>query len=160
MLNQIESFLKSLHAISLKELSGIQLNSTDVELIDNSGDTLADIVAMPTDNNLVSDADDYMALVADVHTDPTTESVLEEAVGHPMIIYAAVVIDGNVVLTRGGSFSYYEFIQPWDDRLTDEAWQAMLESGDVPPLPDWTSSFVASDGGTGLSFLIAISKDE
>jgi hypothetical protein len=97
---------------------------------------------MPTDDYITSDADDDMAVIADVHTDPNDGLVLEEAVGRPMVIYVAVPIDGQVVLTRGGIFSYYEFTWPMDDRLTDEAWQEMLTEGAAPPLPDWTSSFV------------------
>jgi hypothetical protein len=31
-----------------------------------------------------------------------------------------------------------------DDRLTDEAWQAMLEAGDPPERPAWTTSFVGA----------------
>jgi hypothetical protein len=34
-------------------------------------------------------------------------------------------------------YSYYEFLQPASDRLTDEAWRSMLDAGDAPPRPDW-----------------------
>jgi hypothetical protein len=71
--------------------------------------------------------------------------VLEEAVGNPMFIYVAVSIGGEVFLTRGGVFSYYEFLQPMNDRLTDEAWQSMISSGGAPELPSWTSSFVVAE---------------
>jgi hypothetical protein len=37
--------------------------------------------------------------------------------------------------------SYYEFKQPINNRLTDEQWKQMLESGQTPPKPDWTNSF-------------------
>jgi hypothetical protein len=30
-----------------------------------------------------------------------------------------------------------------DDRLTDEQWKDMLQNGQVPDRPDWTSSFIA-----------------
>jgi hypothetical protein len=29
------------------------------------------------------------------------------------------------------------------DRLTDESWREMLESGQAPPRPAWTASFVS-----------------
>ncbi|MHA1929233.1 MAG: DUF3160 domain-containing protein [Candidatus Thorarchaeota archaeon] len=152
-LDMLHSFLLSLKEISLKELSGEPLNQTEIYIIEGAGSTLSSIVMMPTDDEITSDADEFMAVIADVHTDINTLSVLEEAVGNPMIIYVAVLIDGQVVLTRGGSFSYYEFTQPMNDRLTDEAWQAMLEAGAEPPLPDWTSSFVAAEGGETLVYL-------
>ena len=100
-----------------------------------------------------------MAVIADVHTDPNTMSVLEEGVGRPMVIYVAVQIEGEVVLTRGGIFSYYEFTWPMDDRLTDEAWQDMLTQGEAPPLPTWTSSFVADSHVTLPELSILTSKE-
>ncbi|MFW9794261.1 MAG: DUF3160 domain-containing protein, partial [Candidatus Thorarchaeota archaeon] len=100
------------------------------------------IVALPTDDDLVSDADDDMAVIADVHTDPNMEEVLEEAVGRPMVILVAVQIEDQVVLTRGAVFSYYEFKWSMDARLSDEAWQEMLTEGEAPLLPSWTQSFV------------------
>jgi len=39
--------------------------------------------------------------------------------------------------------SYYEFKQPISDRLTDEAWRAMLEQGNEPERPAWADSFLA-----------------
>jgi hypothetical protein len=48
------------------------------------------------------------------------------------------------VLTRGAVFSYYEFIYPAADRLTDEKWQGIVNTGKTPPLPVWTRSFMAA----------------
>jgi hypothetical protein len=141
-LHDLKEFLLNLQAISIKELEGTQLNGTDYHLIQNSGYTLESIVSFPNDDEMMSDTDEDMAVIADVHTDGTTQSVLEEAVGHPMVILVAVQIEGQVILTRGAVFSYYEFTWPMADRLTDEAWQDMLEQGTEPPLPEWTDSFV------------------
>jgi len=127
------------------------LTESEYYLIEGSGKTLGSIVAMPQDDYLTSDADGDMAVIADVHTDPNTMSVLEEAVGRPMVIYVAIEVDGQVILTRGGIFSYYEFTWPMDDRLTDEAWQDMLVEGQEPPLPSWTGSFVANQAALILS---------
>jgi hypothetical protein len=38
--------------------------------------------------------------------------------------------------------SYYEFARPMGDRLTDEGWREMLNSGQAPARPEWTSSFI------------------
>jgi hypothetical protein len=141
-LGKLHGLLRTLQTISIKELNGESLNSTEIQTIHKSGETLGDIVALPRDNQITSDADDRMAVIADVHTDINTKHVLEEAVGDPMIIYVAVYIEGQVILTRGGTFSYYEFIQPTSDRLTDEAWQEMLDTGEEPVMPSWTGSFV------------------
>jgi hypothetical protein len=45
-------------------------------------------------------------------------------------------------LTKGGSFSYYEFTQPMDDRLSDEQWHQWLETGKAPAPPVWTDTFM------------------
>ena len=142
-LQKLHDFLLDLQTISIKELEGTALSDDEYELIQNSGGILGDIVALPTGVDYISNADDDMAVIADVHTDPNAEEVLEEAVGNPMVILVAVQIDGQVVLTRGAVFSYYEFTWPMDDRLTDESWQDILAQGEAPPLPAWTESFVA-----------------
>jgi hypothetical protein len=70
-------------------------------------------------------------------------AVLEEAVGRVFEIYVVVEIEGQLVLTKGGVFSYYEFPWPMSDRLTDEAWREMLETNQIPERPYWTGSFMA-----------------
>jgi len=40
----------------------------------------------------------------------------------------------------GPVFSYYEFKQPMENRLTDEVWREMLETK-APSEPEWTKSF-------------------
>jgi hypothetical protein len=150
-LGTLLDFLLGLKSISVKELFGESLNTTDTDLIRSSYLILQNVTQVPTDTAYTSDADRIMSLIADVHTDPNTMMVLEEAIGNPMFIYVAIPVDGEVFLARGGVFSYYEFQQPLSDRLTDEAWQDMLSTGSTPGLPSWTSSFVAS--GTTLSGL-------
>ncbi|MDF1540490.1 MAG: DUF3160 domain-containing protein, partial [Candidatus Thorarchaeota archaeon] len=86
-------------------------------------------------------------------------SVLEEAVGDPMIIIVAVFVDGQIHLARGGTFSYYEFAHPIDDRLTDESWIDMLDSGQEPALPEWSQSFISLPS-EGTFFFAALTKPE
>ncbi len=141
-LQQLHELLLNLQTISIKELEGTPLTNEEYSLIEGCGKLLGDIVAMPTDDLITSDADDDMAVIADVHTDPNAEEVLEEGVGRPSVILVAVIVNGELILTQGGVMSYYEFTWPMDDRLTDEAWQETLDLGEAPPLPTWTASFV------------------
>lgn len=158
-LQRLQDLLLDFQAISIKELEGTALSDEEYRLIEGSGKILGDIVALPTDDMLVSDADDDMAVIADVHTEPNEEVVLEEAVGRPMVILVAVQIEGQVVLTRGAVFSYYEFTWPMDDRLTDESWQDMIAQGEAPPLPTWTESFVVDSEFVFQSYVQLISKE-
>ncbi|NHJ14913.1 MAG: DUF3160 domain-containing protein, partial [Candidatus Thorarchaeota archaeon] len=159
-LNSLHTFLLRLLDISVKELEGIALTQEDFFLIEGAGMALGSIVQMPTTGEITSLADEDMAVVADVHTDPNSREVLEEAVGRPMVIYVAVLIEGQVVLTRGAIFSYYEFTWPMDNRLTDESWQEMLIEGNAPPLPAWTDSFVIESTATLLAVATATRIDE
>ncbi|MHA2071562.1 MAG: DUF3160 domain-containing protein, partial [Candidatus Thorarchaeota archaeon] len=95
-LTKLYDLLLDLQTISIKELEGTPLTMDEFHTIWKSGTILGDIVALPRDDNLTSDADDDMAVIADVHTDPNSGTVLEEAVGRPMVIYVAVHVDGQV----------------------------------------------------------------
>lgn len=74
-------------------------------------------------------------------------SVLEAATGYVDRIYVIVPLEGGLEVAQGGAFSYYEFIQPRDQRLTDEEWRARLDTGEAPPRPDWVDGF-SLEGGT------------
>ncbi len=79
--------------------------------------------------------DKNMPVIADVHT--ADFDALEVGVGLAQEIYVVVEIEGRLKLTRGAIFSFYEFHQPVSERLTDEKWQEMLNSGNAPEQPSW-----------------------
>ena len=54
---------------------------------------------------------------------------------------------GKRLLTRGGVFSYYEFLAAPGERLDDAGWAERLESGTPPPRPLWTRPL--DEGRTG-----------
>lgn len=87
--------------------------------------------------------DDRMALVADVHTDVNSGQVLEEATGNPARLYVLVGIDGKTYVAQGAAYSYYEFKRPMSARLTDEAWQEMMDKQSIPAMPSWTAAIFA-----------------
>jgi hypothetical protein len=140
-LARMKDLLLALKTISEKELAGEALTEEEYETIRFIGDTLESLTSFSeeVEGEITSEADERMALIADVHTDPNTGQVLEEAVGDAFPIYVVVVVDGQQVVTMGGVFSYYEFRWPMEDRLTDEAWQEMAPK---PDRPAWTSSFI------------------
>ncbi len=135
-LETLEELLLILETISEKELSGEKLTEEEYQIIWNIGGTLSSLTTFKTAVELETDKN--VAIVADVHTDPNTGMVLEEGVGHVFVILVVVEVEEKVTVTKGGVFSYYEFLQPVSQRLTDEEWQAM----EKPPLPEWTNSFL------------------
>lgn len=128
-----------LQAIADKEIKGEKQDPG--EMIDawHIGDRMEDFAEFPGDET-TNDEDKDMATVADVHTDPNTETALEVAVGHPLHVFALVPFNGKQYIATGGMFSYYEFTQPMSKRMTDAQWQEMKNR---PAMPEWTKSFVA-----------------
>ncbi|MFZ5918048.1 MAG: DUF3160 domain-containing protein [Chloroflexota bacterium] len=140
-LERMESLLLALKTMAEKELRGEALTDEEYATIRSIGSILEALVTFSpqVQEQIESDADARMAIVADVHTDTNTGQVLEEGVGNAFVILAIVPIEGQATVAQGGLFSYYEFTQPMSDRLTDEAWQAREPK---PDRPAWTASFI------------------
>jgi len=134
-----------------EEYSMIRLYGVDLEHLLMASATTPDGEA-PGGQGFFTEEDLQAAVVADVATDPgPPATVLEEGVGRVDEIHVVVPLveeDGTITLqvTKGGVFSYYEFPWPAEDRLTDEAWRQLLDQGQVPARPAWTSSFWTAEG--------------
>ncbi len=134
-LENLEGILARLVNISSKELENKELSKDDYDFIKNFGDNLGGVIAD------VDDKAKKTTIIADVHTDGNTMQVLEEGVGYvDLIVVAYKLPDGRILMGAGPVMSYYEFKQPMDDRLTDEAWRALLDSN-PPEVPEWTANF-------------------
>jgi hypothetical protein len=82
-------------------------------------------------------------IVADISS--SAKGVLEIGTGKIDQIYVLVPDDqGNFQLAVGGVYSYYEFLNPPGQRLTDKEWRGLLNSGKAPTRPDWEKVFSAS----------------
>jgi hypothetical protein len=133
----LESVLDRSLQITINELEGKELAQDDYDFIRDFGSSLESIIVG------VESEGKETTIVADVHTDTNTPAeVLEEGTGYvDLILVAYKVPDGRIIIGAGPTLSYYEFKQPIDNRLTDEQWKQMLESGQAPLRPDWTTSF-------------------
>ncbi|MCR5674726.1 MAG: DUF3160 domain-containing protein [Lachnospiraceae bacterium] len=95
------------------------------------------------------------ALVVDVATDPNG-SVLQLANDNPAMIAVVVPVDRKLRIARGSVYSFYQFVQPINDRMTDHEWHVMLgldpdDTGEyhwqregVPDKPAWTMDYRVS----------------
>ena len=54
---------------------------------------------------------------------------------------AAIDNEDDRMIYAGPIFSYYEFAQPVEDRLTDAVWETMLRKGKQPSRPAWVGVF-------------------
>lgn len=134
-LKHLEEILLRLVQISKAELENAELTDDDYDLINDFGEWISSVIAE------VDDKAKTTAIVADVHTDGNSMRVLEEGVGYVKLVLVAYrVPDGRILLGAGPVMSYYEFKQPMDSRLTDEAWRDMLRT-DPPSNVEWYSNF-------------------
>ncbi len=157
-LAQLEDLVASLQTIAEKELRGEPLTEAEYDRIRYYGGELEHLTMAASDEagpaGGFMDETPQAAVIADVATDPggpDGPTVLEVGVGRINEIHVIVPVineDGSISLqvALGGTFSYYEFPWPASDRLTDEAWRAMLDDGTAPPVPEWTSSFLTVSG--------------
>jgi hypothetical protein len=145
-LDALESLLRDLETIALKELNGDPITDAEQEMIENFGSRLRRFNTFmhysDVSDRFQSSLDNFMPIIADVHTDSNSRMVLEEGIGHPLAIYATVPVDGKPTVCKGAVYSYYEFKQPMSRRLTDEEWRKVLTDRKNPGLPGWMALYI------------------
>lgn len=145
---QLEECIDFCINITKKELNHQPLDEAEYSQIEYLGSSIEWFTLSVIDPDLwlnewsqVEGADRSIAQVADVFTRVLLGcdkcGILYEATGNADAIYVIVEIDGKTYLTRGATYSYYEFVNELDKRLTDEEWQERLEKGDAPGRPKW-----------------------
>src|SRR5690606_156597 len=145
--NQLRELCSFLLAVSEKEVRGEKLNQQEyktIELIGTTVESLTLSVIGVYDWNAISGPDKEIAVVADVYTNNQGEKagILHAAVGYGNDIYVVVEIEGYLYLTKGSTFSYYEFPVPLNQRMTDEEWQKMLKAGKQYPVEQWLEEVI------------------
>jgi hypothetical protein len=144
----LRNYTQFLLDIARKELDGRSLTDEEYGKLEIIGSTLEWMTVQMMglwEWASVQGADKEVALVADVYTnnsDKKRAGILHVATGNVFELYVIVEINGDLYLTRGGSFSYYEFVQPLDKRLTDEEWQEMLKNKKAPAMPEWMDAIL------------------
>ncbi len=148
-MDSFEQLLNFLIKCSLKELRNEELSVEEYDQINVYGGLLEYLTSSLVDDGvrwdeITSDTDKNMAVIADVYTVAPNKyspgGYIEEAVGPAYEIYVVVPIGGNLYLTRGAVFSYFEFFS--EQRLTDEKWQKNIKENKGPSLPIWTDTFI------------------
>jgi hypothetical protein len=139
-LDEAKKLLKLYISISNKEMNKKSLSKDEIKLLYKSWNKWENITRAPyLGNNHYIEEESEMSIVADVHTDPNSKYVLEEAVGTPFLINAIIKYNGNNIIVKGASNSYYEFKYPMKDRLTDEKWREIMDN---LPLPIWEEEMI------------------
>jgi hypothetical protein len=146
LIRDLEELLAFFGRVARTELAGQPISAVDDDRLLDIGAELEGMFwrtgdVVPTgDTGTYSDQDE--AIVADIGR--SADQVLEVATGRVDQIFVLVPDENGVFqVTVGGVYSYYEFLQPVSDRLTDEAWRDMLNSGQAPDRPAWEEAILA-----------------
>ncbi|NHJ49995.1 MAG: DUF3160 domain-containing protein [Asgard group archaeon] len=134
---ELKTIYERLAEISIKILENQDLSESDNHYLIHFGPILSHIYSSFGVNYTITK--DRTALIADVagYSDGAVSNVLQVAIGDPYFLYVIIPDNnGQLKLTRGFTFSYYEFIQPTSQLLNDENWQIMLDTN-PPDKPNW-----------------------
>ena len=153
-LTMLKETLLVLKTVAVKELTNVPVTAEEYLHIRSIGSKMAQMTQFEDSPGGLQPVDsgeekDDMAIIADVHTH--IDLCLEEAVGRPLDLYVIVDVAGDLRVTRGAAFSYYEFVQPISLRLTDSQWKDMLDSGTAPDMPFWMNSYFDNETAASTS---------
>ncbi len=133
---------RRLEALAHKQLRGRPLSEDDEHFIKAYGCRIAGVM-LYGGNAYLAPRDDAPRAI-DVHYDPNTGRYLEVGIARPRALYVLYPYKGGEVLCRGAVMPYYEFAH--GERLTDDAWKALLDSDGRPGIPEWLRPIAASTG--------------
>ena len=148
----LTSLMESLSEAAQREVDGEALSPADQAMLRYVGAILEVLfIGLPEgateSDNVVNDAgraERGVAIATDIYTKVNSQQALQLGVGRLLDLYVAVPSSHGRVITQGAAYSFYEFWRPSRDRLTDDAWNEVLDSSDAPALPDWSYSFIKS----------------
>lgn len=143
---------EALGNIAAKELAGQPLTQEDVDTI-ASCLGMTECIHVESPYNQPAGEMPKVPVIAAVAG--AQDSVLEVGVGLVDRIYVLVPLEGKWEAAQGGVFSYYEFTQPRDQRLTDDGWRTQLAGGPVD-LPTWSQNFVLVGGVPAQSLFFRV----
>lgn len=154
-LDKLYQLNEQLMVIAEKELRNELPTDEEFELIRSFGGQLEHFWLETLDadeESFITPQEHPAALVADIATDPNG-SVLQTAtdVG---TIYVLVSVDGSPRIAVGKVYTFYQFTQPLDQRMTDQDWWVQLGKApdaegnfhwdERPSTPAWTEEYSVS----------------
>jgi Protein of unknown function (DUF3160)/Bacterial SH3 domain len=141
-MGQLGEKFETLGGIAAKELAGAPLNDAEMYAIPAC---LGMIECLNTDTGYNQPNGEMPDVPVVAAVSGAENKVLEVGVGYVDRIYVVVPLEDKSEIGQGGIFSYYEFSQPRDQRLTDDEWRGKLAGGNME-LPVWASNFILPGG--------------
>ena len=152
-LDLLATLTEYLETIARKELQNEVPTEEEFEIIRSFGGQIEHfwetVHREDADNDYFSSREFPAAVVTDIASNSNGET-LEVGTGKVGAIYCVVPVDGTLRIASGTVFSFYEFVHPSSDRLTDTKWKRMMgieldEDGTYrtpeKETPEWTRSF-------------------
>jgi hypothetical protein len=144
---QLKEMCQFLITVSEKELRHENLTEQEyrtIELIGSNVEYITLNIFGTYSWELISGPDKEVAVVADIYNNPSgpQPGLLHAAVGYANDLYVLVEINGYLYLTKGATFSYYEFVREVGEPMTDEEWQEKLRQGKTFAVPVWMNNFI------------------
>jgi len=142
-LEGLTEYFKFYREIAKKELQNQPISDDEFEKLRVSPAQINHALTPPSYSlSLMRARDARAGLIADVHTATTmkVQEILYEATGIPNLIFVAVKDINGTRLTRGLTYSYFEFTRPFGERLSDVDWQEIIYEGQgdfSPNIPEW-----------------------
>jgi hypothetical protein len=152
-----------LATLAEKEMQGIEMSEADLEFLNQTVDMHGDSYPgfrtysgwypklywlpgwdLQAQNIFVEDPSGISEpIVADVHTDAENGLALEVGVAHPGLMIVAIDNAGDIAVYGGPASSFYTFNVDLQSRMTDEEWFELVEKKELPPKPDFATSYWA-----------------
>ena len=128
-LSRLAELARQLETISEKELKNQTLTEEEYELIRGYGGSLEhfwlEAVKDRVGEEYFTAQEIPSSLVTDIATDPNG-LVLQLANARPSELLVVVPVDGTLRLACGAVYDFYQFVQPMEQRLTDEEWREQI----------------------------------
>lgn len=142
-----------LEALSHKELAGERFSAEDTRLLKATIDIRGRGSGPPSYDGWYGQmiyggaqpAGEWAPEVVTVHTDPEGGEALLVGTGDVDFVVAAIDNEGDVGVYVGPVSSYYETRWPVQDRLTDEAWGALIGTELEPARPAWMAPILHAE---------------
>jgi hypothetical protein len=133
--------------IATKELKGAELNSEEYRILQSPLGGYENRVTLSRTSSPDSPAQWLKMPPVPVISAPFSggESLLQAGTGSLNRIYVIVPVGDELQIAQGGVYSFYEFPQYRQDRLTDRSWRLLLSS-DPPDQPAWMENLILPHG--------------
>jgi hypothetical protein len=134
----LERLTRGLESLAHKQLRGARFSAADKRFLRNYSERLSEVMGYPSADTMPDDAP-WVASV--FHRDGMGN--LQVATGRPTAMYVLYPHEGRDVLCLGVVVPYHEFVR--GERLTDEAWRALLDSPERPAVAGWVGGLYSDE---------------